>query len=159
MEFIFYTLDVFTDKKFEGNQLAVFPYAEGITDADMQKIAREFNYSETVFIESTSEKNTKNVRIFTPASEIDFAGHPNIGAAMLLARIREFSDESQTDIIFKEKVGDVPIRINYQNSRPQNAELSTAKLPERGDSPSIEKIAKAIYLDVSDIIETEGSQA
>ena len=74
---------------------------------------------------------------------------------MLLARIGEFSNESQMDVIFKEKVGDVPIRINFVDSKPQNAELSTAKLPERGDSPSIEKIAQVISLDVSDIIATE----
>ena len=155
MEYQFYVMDVFTDKKFEGNQLAAFPFAEGISDEKMQKIAREFNYSETIFITSTKEKNVRNVRIFTPASEVDFAGHPNIGAAMLLARIGEYSDEKQIDIIFKEKVGDVPLRVYFDNSVPQNAELSTAKLPEKGDSPSIENIAKAVSLDVSDIITTE----
>ena len=155
LEYKFYVLDVFTDKKFEGNQLAVFPFAEGITDEDMQKIAKEFNYSETVFITPADEENVRNIRIFTPASEVDFAGHPNIGAAMLLARIGEYSDENQIDIIFKEKVGDVPLRINFDNSVPQNAELSTVKLPEKGDSPSIEEIAKVISLDVSDIVPTE----
>ena len=155
MEYQFYVMDVFTDKKFEGNQLAAFPFAEGISDEKMQKIAREFNYSETIFITSTKEKNVRNVRIFTPTSEVDFAGHPNIGAAMLLARIGEYSDEKQIDIIFKEKVGDVPLRVYFDNSVPQNAELSTAKLPEKGDSPSLENIAKAVSLDVSDIITTE----
>lgn len=155
MEYKFYVLDVFTNTKFEGNQLAVFPSAEGLIEENMQKIAREFNYSETVFITSTNEKNKKNIRIFTPSSEVDFAGHPNIGAAMLLARIGEYSDEKQIDIIFKEKVGDVPIRINFENSVPQNAELSTAKLPEKGASPPLEEIAKVISLDISDIITTE----
>jgi len=155
MEYQFYVVDVFTDKKFEGNQLAVIPFAEGLSDESMQKIAKEFNYSETVFITSTGDKNIRDVRIFTPVSEIDFAGHPNIGAAMLLARIGEYSDEKQIDIIFKEKVGDVPLSIYFEDSLPQNAELSTAKLPEKGDSPSIEEIAKAISLDVSDIISTE----
>jgi len=155
MEYQFYVIDVFTDKQFEGNQLAVFPIAEGLSDKSMQKIAKEFNYSETVFINSTEEKNIKMVRIFTPASEVDFAGHPNIGAAMLLARIGEFSDEKQIDIIFKEKVGDIPLRIYFENSIPQNAELSTAKLPEKGEAPSLEEIAKVISLDVSDIVPTE----
>jgi trans-2,3-dihydro-3-hydroxyanthranilate isomerase len=155
LEYKFYVLDVFTDKKFEGNQLAVFPFAKGISDKDMQKIAREFNYSETVFIESTNDRNVRNVRIFTPTSEVDFAGHPNIGAAMLLARIGEYSDEKQIEIIFKEKVGDVPLRIYFENSVPQNAELSTAKLPEKGDSPQIEEIVKAVSLDISDIVSNE----
>ena len=155
MKYQFYVVDVFTDKKFEGNQLAVFPFADGISKENMQKIAREFNYSETVFISSTEDKNIKNVRIFTPFSEVDFAGHPNIGAAMLLARIGEYSDEKQIDIIFKEKVGDVLIKIYFDESIPQNAELSTPKLPEKRDSPSMYGIAKAISLNVSDFISTE----
>ena len=155
MELKFYVLDVFTNTKFEGNQLAVFPSAEGLNEENMQKVAREFNYSETVFITSTNEKNIKNVRIFTPSSEIDFAGHPNIGAAMLLARIGEYSDEKQIDIIFKEKVGDVTLRIYFENSMPQKAELSTAKLPEKGNSPPKEEIAKAVSLDVSDFVPTQ----
>ena len=155
MELKFYVLDVFTNTKFEGNQLAVFPSAEGLNEENMQKIAREFNYSETVFITSTNEKNIKNVRIFTPSSEIDFAGHPNIGAAMLLSRIGEYSDEKQIDIIFKEKVGDVPLRIYFENSIALKAELSTPKIPERGDSPTKEKIAKAVSLDVSDFVPTQ----
>ena len=156
MKFQFYVVDVFTEKNFEGNQLAVFPSAEGITDENMQKIAKEFNYSETTFVTSTEEKNIKNVRIFTPESELDFAGHPNIGTAMLLAIIGEYSDEKQIDIIFKEKVGDIPLRILFENSKPQKAELSVAKLPEEGsDIPSLEQIAKAISLDVSDIVSSE----
>lgn len=156
MQYKFYVLDVFTDKKFEGNQLAVFPAAEGINDETMQQIAREFNYSETVFITSANEKKTKNVRIFTPTAEVNFAGHPNIGAAMLLARKGEYYDEKEIDVIFREKVGNVPIRIYFENSEPCKAELSVAKLPQKGDSPSIDKIAKIISLDVSDIDQTLG---
>jgi trans-2,3-dihydro-3-hydroxyanthranilate isomerase len=155
MKYKFYVIDVFTDNKFEGNQLAVFPNAEGLNEIKMQKIAREFNYSETVFITCTKEKNVWNVRIFTPTSEVDFAGHPNIGAAMLLARIGEISDEKRIDITFKEKVGDILLRIYFDDSIPQNAELSTAKLPEKGESPSVEEIAKIISLDVSDIVPTQ----
>jgi len=147
-------LDVFTDKKFEGNQLAVFPYAEGIDGDQMQKIAKEFNYSETVFITPTGEKHSRNVRIFTPNSEVDFAGHPNIGAAMLLARIGEFSDTDQVKIIFNEKVGKVPITINFHNSEPQKAEFSTAKLPEEGNTPPLEIVAKSISLEPTDIVST-----
>ena len=74
---------------------------------------------------------------------------------MLLARIGEYSDEKQIDIIFKEKVGDVPLRIYFDNSVPQNAELSTAKLPEKGNSPPIDEIAKAVSLDVLDLVPSE----
>ena len=154
MEYKFYVVDVFTDKKFEGNQLAVFPSAEGITSENMQKIASEFNYSETIFLTSTSEQNTRNARIFTPTSEVDFAGHPNIGAAMLLAKIGQYSDEKKIDIIFKEKVGNVHICIYFEDSVPKSAELSVAMLPKNGNSPDIEGIAKAISLEPLDIEQT-----
>ena len=160
MEYQFYVLDVFTDKIFTGNQLAVFPSAEGLSTQTMQKIAKEFNYSESVFVTSVGKKEeeknkgvlTRNVRIFTPAAELDFAGHPNIGAAMLLARINEVSDESKARIIFKEKAGDVPIQIHFKDSVPYSAELCPPKLPERGDDfSSIDIVAQVISLDVSDI--------
>jgi trans-2,3-dihydro-3-hydroxyanthranilate isomerase len=152
LEFQFYVVDVFTDKQFQGNQLAVFPSATGISDENMQKIAKEFNYSETAFVTHTEDKNILNVRIFTPESEIDFAGHPNIGTAMLLARIGKLTDEKQIQIVFREKVGDVPITINFDNFKPISAELSVAKLPEEKEVlPSLEQISKVISLEATDI--------
>lgn len=82
----FVTLDVFTDEPFGGNPLAVFPEAAGIGDARMQSIAREFNLSETVFIVPGTDGADANLRIFTPAYEMPFAGHPTVGAALILAR-------------------------------------------------------------------------
>jgi len=78
--------DVFTARRFGGNQLAVFPEAVGLIEADLQKIAREFNFSETVFLyPPTDPAHTARVRIFTPTMEVPFAGHPTIGAAVALA--------------------------------------------------------------------------
>ena len=153
MEFQFYVIDVFTDKQFQGNQLAVFPSAAGISDENMQKIAKEFNYSETTFVTSTDDKNIRNVRIFTPESEVDFAGHPNIGTAMLLARIGELTDEKQIHTIFREKVGDIAITINFDNSKPITAELSVAKIPEEKILPSLEQISKVISLEPTDVLQ------
>ena len=80
-------LDVFTDTPFGGNPLAVIPDATGLPEAELQKIAREFNFSETVFLYPPEEPaDTARLRIFTPTMEIPFAGHPTIGAAIALAQ-------------------------------------------------------------------------
>src|SRR6185503_16693381 len=83
----FLQFDVFTDRKFCGNPLAVFPEAEGITDEQMMKIAREMNLSETVFVlKPESDEVLRRLRIFTPMRESPFAGHPIVGTWMALAR-------------------------------------------------------------------------
>ena len=83
--FQFVTVDVFTDRRFGGNPLAVFPDAEGMTDAEMQSLAAEFNLSETTFVLPPADKaNTARVRIFNRKSEMPFAGHPNVGTAWVL---------------------------------------------------------------------------
>ena len=75
MEYRFYTCDVFTDARFGGNQLAVFPRAAGLSDGQMQQIAREFNFAETSFVLPPESGHTRRVRIFTPTREVPFAGH------------------------------------------------------------------------------------
>jgi len=83
----FVTLDVFTSTRFGGNPLAVFPDASGLSDADMQALAKEFNLSETTFVLPPDDPaHTARVRIFTPAYEMAFAGHPNVGTGFVLAR-------------------------------------------------------------------------
>jgi trans-2,3-dihydro-3-hydroxyanthranilate isomerase len=82
----FVTLDVFAKTRFGGNPLAVFPDADGLCTEDMLNLAREFNMSEVAFVQSPQNpENTAQVRIFTPGMELEFAGHPNVGAAWLLA--------------------------------------------------------------------------
>src|ERR1700733_14069547 len=104
------TADVFTDRMFGGNPLAVVLDAEGLTTAQMQAIALEFNYSETTFVLPPRDSaHTAEVRIFTPRTEVPFAGHPNVGTAFLLARQREFLDAARTDrFLFEESAGLVP---------------------------------------------------
>ena len=86
----FVTLDVFTDRPFAGNPLAVVLEAERLDDAAMQAIAREFNLSETVFVlPATDARHRARLRIFTPARELPFAGHPTVGTAVLLGQIDE----------------------------------------------------------------------
>src|SRR5438045_8879843 len=84
--FTFVTVDVFTDHRFGGNPLAVFPDAEGLSDGEMQSLAAEFNLSETTFVlPPASVDNTARVRIFSRKAEMPFAGHPNVGTGWVLA--------------------------------------------------------------------------
>ena len=87
MQLEFFTVDVFTDRQFGGNPLAVFPDARGLTAPQMQAIAAEFNLAETTFVlPPQAPGHTAQVRIFTPRAEMPFAGHPNVGTAFVLAR-------------------------------------------------------------------------
>ncbi len=108
----FLTCDVFTDTRFGGNALAVLPDATGLTDAQMQQVAREFNYSESTFVLPSEHGHDRRVRIFTPTREVPFAGHPNVGTAFALAATGEFgSMTSARTVTFEEVAGLVPVRI------------------------------------------------
>src|SRR5918999_2366504 len=112
MRYQYYICDVFTDTRFGGNQLAVLPFAEGLTTEQMQQITREFNFAESTFVLSPKLGHTRQVRIFTPAKEIPFAGHPNVGTAFTLATTGAFGEigESMT-VTFEEKAGVFSIRF------------------------------------------------
>jgi trans-2,3-dihydro-3-hydroxyanthranilate isomerase len=148
------TADVFTDRAFGGNQLAVFPDARGIDGARMQEIAREFNFSETTFVLPPEDRqHTRRVRIFTPGAEIPFAGHPTVGTAHVLAAIGDIPLAGEkTDIVFEEGVGPVAVTIRAQARRPVFAQLSVAKLPEVGPPPPpAARLAAMLSLDERDL--------
>ena len=150
----FYTADVFTERMFGGNQLAVFPEAEGLDTRVMQSIARELNISETVFVFPPSNPaHTRRVRIFTPASELPFAGHPTIGTAFVLASIGEVPLPAEgTSIVLEEGVGPVPVSVRATDGRPGYCELTAARLPEEGPPPPpLEEIASALSLRSEDL--------
>src|SRR5256885_11916797 len=90
MGYRYYICDVFTAIRFGGNPLAVLPHADGLSAGQMQRIAREFNFSESTFVFPPEAGHTRRVRIFTPTAEIPFAGHPNVGTAFALATAGEF---------------------------------------------------------------------
>lgn len=155
MRYLFYTVDVFTDSIFGGNQLAVFPHSQGLNSEQMQSIAREFNFSETVFVfEALQENIAKKLRIFTPTREIPFAGHPTIGTAYLLAAIGEIPLNKDLETInFQEGVGTISVKIRSQNRRPTYVELTAAKLPEFGPQPpSNRDLAAMLSLNIEDLI-------
>jgi trans-2,3-dihydro-3-hydroxyanthranilate isomerase len=145
----FVTCDVFTHRAFGGNPLAVLPDARGLSTETMQAIAREFNLSETVFVFPPDDAaHTRRLRIFTPAVELPFAGHPTVGAAYALAVTGEIAVAGETTrIVFEEGVGPVPVDIRAHRGMPTGAELSAARMPERGPpAPSRAALAAALSL-------------
>ncbi len=142
----FYTVDVFTDQVFGGNQLAVFPKAEGLTDQQMQMIARELNLSETTFVFPPEDpNNTRKVRIFTPGAELPFAGHPTLGTAHVLVAAGEVATNGAvTEIVVEEAVGPIPVSIPKRDSIRTFAQLSAAQMPVFGPPPPARKDLAAI---------------
>jgi len=154
MRLEFHTLDVFTDTRFGGNPLAVVLDADELSGEAMQTIAREFNLSETVFVMAPADAgDSARVRIFTPARELPFAGHPTVGCAVLLAEMgREDGDVFESTIRLEEKVGLVEVLVRRLGPDPAYGELTAARLPEpQGSAPSDAKIAAALSLTAADI--------
>lgn len=137
MEYRYHTLDVFTDTPFAGNPLAVFPDAEGLTDDQMQRIARELNLSETVFaFPAVTPAGTRKVRIFTPGREVPFAGHPTVGTAFFLVASGLVPAEGpEVTVVLEEGVGPVPVRVTLEGGEPVSAELTAAAIPTEVPAP------------------------
>lgn len=149
----FLTCDVFTELRFGGNQLAVLPDARGLTTEQMQQIAREFNFAESTFV-FPSTRHTRQVRIFTPANEMPFAGHPNVGTAFVLASIGELGSlGDEGTIVFDEIAGPVPIRITSTGSQIW-CELTAPRPLALGATCPVEVVARAVSLDPSEIVTT-----
>jgi trans-2,3-dihydro-3-hydroxyanthranilate isomerase len=119
------TADVFTDRVFGGNPLAVVLDADALTTAQMQAIAAEFNYSETTFVlPARAPEHTAHVRIFTPRTEVPFAGHPNVGTAVVLAREIVAAGRSCPErLVFDEAAGLVPMSLLRAAGEVVGAEL------------------------------------
>lgn len=152
--FQYYTTDVFTRDQFGGNQLAVFPDARELDPKLYQPIAREFNFSETTFVlPPTDASNTRRVRIFTPGGELQFAGHPTVGTAFVLATIGAIPlSGAETRIVLEEGVGPVPVTIRMENGKAGFAQLSVAQLPIVGPpAPSAADLAKCLGLEPGDV--------
>lgn len=153
MQYKYYICDVFTSERFGGNQLAVLPDASGLTDKQMQQIAKEFNFSESTFVFPAKNGNTREVRIFTPAIEVPFAGHPNIGTAFILATSGELGEiTNSTEIVFEEKAGIVPITLSKDAHGKISCELKGPEKLSLGATASIEILASALSIDANEIV-------
>jgi trans-2,3-dihydro-3-hydroxyanthranilate isomerase len=149
----YHRVDVFTDRAFGGNPLAVFTNGRGVGSETMQAIAKEFNLSETTFVLPPDDpQHDWRVRIFTPSSELPMAGHPTVGTSFVLARehmIRR--DGHETDIVLEEGVGPVPVRVSFESGEPVFAEMSQP-LPNFGAELTDRKaVAAMLSLEESDV--------
>jgi trans-2,3-dihydro-3-hydroxyanthranilate isomerase len=155
MPISFHTLDVFTARGFAGNPLAVVLDADGLDAAAMQTIAREFNLSETVFVlKSDNPAHTARVRIFTPATELPFAGHPVIGTAVLLAGLRPGFEGGACDALtmLELPIGTIRVGVKFSPGHAAYAEFEAPRLPELSRLDiDVEDIAAAVGLLPSEI--------
>jgi len=150
----YHTCDVFTDRQFGGNQLAVFPDAREIAPDLMPRIAREFNYSETTFVLPADDpSHTAKVRIFTPGGELQFAGHPTIGTAHVLATIGAIPlTGNETKIVLEEGVGPVFISATEEDGS-FSARLRVERAPEAPETvPPLTGMAAVLSLHPDQII-------
>src|ERR1700691_4220501 len=150
------TADVFTDQMFGGNPLAVVLDAEGLSTIQMQAVALEFNYSETTFVLPPDDPtHTARVRIFTPRTEVPFAGHPNVGTAFVLARESPFAAAATASasgiFVFEEAAGLVPLRLLREHGDTVGAELRAPEGLSRRSVVSREITARCLSLDPLDI--------
>lgn len=149
----YHVLDVFTEQRLTGNPLAVVMGADELGGERMQDIAREFNLSETVFVLTPRSGADARLRIFTPAQELPFAGHPTVGSACLLAELGVFRSDGEIDIVLEEEVGAVPVRIRREPGRAAYAQLTTAVLPSFGPAiaASVAELAALLGLQPDDV--------
>ena len=145
----FVTVDVFTDRRFGGNPLAVFPDAGGLSDADMQSLAAEFNLSETSFVLPPDDHaNTARVRIFTPRHELPFAGHPNVGTAYVLAE----HHPGATNFRFEEGAGLVEVHLERDGGTVTGASVAAPAALTVESGPSIHQLAPCATLGTGDFL-------
>jgi len=147
---VFYIVDVFAEDKYAGNQLAVFIDADGIADREMQALAKEMNYSETTFILSREPKNGGyDVRIFTPAAEIPFAGHPTLGTACVIQN--QIIGEPADQVALNLKVGQIPVSFSYDPDGVADVLWMRQNPPAAGKMVDRGIIASVLNLVVDDI--------
>ena len=154
MQLHFQTVDVFTGTQFVGNPLAVVLNAEGLSTEQMQAIAAEFNLAETTFVRPPKDPaHTAEVRIFTPRSEMPFAGHPNVGTAFVLARagVCYGRPVNRDSVTFEEKAGLVPIEILRDSAMVVGAKLASPQPLSVGAEIAGELVASACGISLDDI--------
>jgi trans-2,3-dihydro-3-hydroxyanthranilate isomerase len=148
-------VDVFTSVPLQGNQLAVFTDARGLSDAEMQALAREMNFSETTFIlprDAAAERERGvRVRIFTVNEELPFAGHPTLGTAMVLRNgdLHDDGKHGQDELALDLNVGKIPVRFSTHENLPFG--MMTQRDPDFGQTHTREDVARAVGLAVDDI--------
>lgn len=149
MDVAFEQVDVFTDRPFAGNPLCVVPDATGVSGEQMQAIAREMNLSETTFVlPSTDPQAAYWMRIFTPAKEIPFAGHPSVGTAYVMARAGRFRLQEPVTRIFQQVgIGTLPLEIEVSHGKPGRVIMTQGKPTFGGVVRDLTPVAEALGVD------------
>ncbi len=151
----FVIADVFTEEQFGGNQLAVFTDGSGLDATTMQNIAREMNYSETTFLLPPARGGDYRVRIFTPASELPFAGHPLVGSAYVIVS-EEMKQQTDpfTAVTLEAGVGPIHLEVRIEDGRPGRTTMTQPLPVVRGSYSNVAALARALSLDASRIEQT-----
>jgi trans-2,3-dihydro-3-hydroxyanthranilate isomerase len=139
-------LDVFTDRAFEGNQLAVFPEARGLEAAAMLQIAREMNFSESTFILPPENEGDVRMRIFTPGEEMPMAGHPTIGSTFALAHLGVI-EEGRPLFTFELPVGPIPVELEWDAGRLSFAWMTQGRPKFGATARNPRELAAALQID------------
>jgi trans-2,3-dihydro-3-hydroxyanthranilate isomerase len=151
MKYTFHIVDVFSSAPFGGNQLAVLPDAAGISTEGMQKIAREFNFGETAFVLPKNGRNTYRVRIFTPRTELDFAGHPSVGTACALAMKQHALLSDPIRLILEENVGPVIVDVAQRNGSFHGTLTLSGKIEAPTGAPSPTELAAVLSVEPAEV--------
>jgi trans-2,3-dihydro-3-hydroxyanthranilate isomerase len=148
MKLNYLLLDVFTTEPLSGNQLAVVLKADGLLDNQMQAIAKEFGLSETVFLTRPQhERYSSGIRIFTPAMELPFAGHPTIGSAVVVGL-----QQRLTGVRLEERIGLVTCVVDKVDKRTAHARFALPQLPEEiGKAPDARSISEVLGINAEDV--------
>src|SRR4029077_18956040 len=152
MKYTFHIVDVFSSAPFGGNQLAVLPDAAGISTEGMQKIAREFNFGETAFVlPKKDHANACRVRIFSPRTELDFAGHPSVGTACALVMKQHVPPSDPMRLILEENVGPVTVDVAQRNGGFHGTLTLSGKIETPAGAPSATDLAAVLSIDPAEV--------
>jgi trans-2,3-dihydro-3-hydroxyanthranilate isomerase len=153
MQHRFYTLDVFTTTRFQGNPLAVITDGDGLSEDQMQAIAREMNLSETVFVQKpTDDRALARLRIFTTKQELKLAGHPVIGTWFLLAELGVVpAQEGGVHVMQQTGAGILPVEIRFKDGRPQRVTMTQQEATFKPSKIKKKKLAESLGLSLKDL--------
>jgi trans-2,3-dihydro-3-hydroxyanthranilate isomerase len=152
MKYAFHIVDVFSSIPFGGNQLAVLPDAAGISAEGMQNIAREFNFGETTFVLPKNDPaNTCRVRIFTPRTELDFAGHPSVGTACALVMKQHVGLSDPIRLILEENIGPVKVDVAQRNGGFHGTLTLSGKIEAPAGAPSPAELAVILSVEPAEV--------
>lgn len=145
----FYITDVFTTRKYGGNPLATFVDCESLSDQEMQQIAKEINFSETTFIKSKQPRNNGyDVRIFTPNTEVEFAGHPTLGTAHIIRN--KLLLTTANEIVLNLRIGSIPVSFSETSANPSMLWMKQST-PKFGKKLDADSLARVLDIEPSDI--------